>query len=159
MTGHNSSYASVAFKRREGTYRGSALLSDLTMLRNDPAQTMRTVTSIYQGSLGEIRQWQRDVKYLRESRTPLSAKKAWELGDIVHRLRTDLAKHGCRLEDLYDHLERHAGLPRKWLRQFVTLRRYIDNMDTIPDGLRWNSVAKKAKSAGQAIAGSQPVEY
>lgn len=159
MTNRNSSYATVAFKKRGGAFQGSAPLSDLALLRNDPAQTMRAVTSIYEATLREIRQWQRDAKSLRQSGTPLPAKKAWALGDIVHRLGTDLAQHGCELEDLYDHLERHAGLPRKWLGQFVTLRRYVDDMDTIPDGLKWNSVSKKAKSAAQAFAANQPLEY
>lgn len=157
MTNRKKSCATVAFKRRGAAYQGSVALQDLELLRNDPAETMRVATGIYQRTLAEIRQWQRDAKSLRQLQTPLSAKKAWELGDIVHRLEADLAEHACRLENLYDHLTRHAGTSA-WLSQYVTFRRYISNVEAIPDGLKWNSIAKTAKSAGLSIADSLPEE-
>ena len=147
MTDRKKSCAAVAFKKRGATYQGSVPLRDLILLRDDPAETMRVVTDIYQRALAEIRQWQRDVKSLRRSKTPLSARKAWELGDIVHRLEADLADHACRLENLYDHLARYAGTSA-WLSRYVTFRRHVDNVDAIPDKLKWNSIVKTAKSAG-----------
>lgn len=151
MSERKESYAAVAFKRRGGTYQGSVPLKDLALLHDDPAQTMHAVTDIYQRALREIRQWQKDAESVRQSRVVLSARKAWELGDIVHRLNTDFAKHSCRLENLYDHLARHAGTSG-WLSQYVTLRRYVNDVESIPESLTWNSIAKKVKPASQAIA-------
>ena len=151
------SCASVAFKRRGGAYQGSVPLKDLALLRNDPAETMHAVSTIYRMALREIRQWQRDAESVRQSKMPLSARKAWELGDIVHRLNADLAEHSCRLENLYDHLARHAGTS-SWLSQYVTLRRYVNDKEAIPQSLKWNSIAKKVKPAGQAIAAGLSVE-
>lgn len=151
MTDRKKSYAAIIFKRRGSTYQGSVPIRDLALLRGDPAETMRVVTDIYQRALAEIKQWQRDVKSPRQSKTPLSAKKAWELGDIIYSLKADLAEHACQLENLYDHLTRHAGTST-WLRQYVTFRRYVDNVDAIPDDLKWNNIAKTAKSAGLSIA-------
>ena len=145
-------YAGVAFRERGGDYRASAPLSDLALLRDDPAETLRAATDKYRSALGQIRQWQRDVESLRRSKTALPAKKAWELGNIVHKLDEELAKHGCQLEDPYGHLERHVGLSPKWLAQYITFRRYVEDVDAIPATLKWNSIMKSVRSAGEAIA-------
>ena len=150
MREHKKPYATVAFKKRDSTYQASVPMSDLALLSNDPAETMRAVTAIYRQALSEIRQWQLDTKSVRRSKTPLSARKAWELGDIVYRLETNLAQHSCKLGNVYDHLTRHTKTPG-WLGTFVTFRRYVKDMEAIPGNLKWNSIAKKAKTAGQAI--------
>lgn len=157
MTKNREAFAKISFKKRGNSYQGSVDLRDLALLPGDPAETMRVVTAIYEKALAEIRHWQRDVKTLRQSKTPLPAWKAWELGDIVHRLQADLSAHACQLENLYDHLARHAGT-FGWLRQFVTFRRYVDNAGAIPDGLRWNSIAKRSRTAGLSIAAGLPLE-
>ena len=151
MTVRIGGYAAIAFKKLGGTYRGSTPLRDIALLRNDPAHTMRAATDTYQGALREIRQWQGEVELLRQCKMPLPARKAWELGNIVHRLNEDLATDGCQLESTYDHLKRHAGLAPKWLGGYVALRRYVDDVNAIPPGLKWNSIIKSVKSAGQAI--------
>lgn len=143
--------AKVSFKRRGSSYQGSVALHDFDLLQDDPAETMRIETGIYEKSMREIRQWQLDARTLQQSRTPLSARKAWELGDIVHRLQIEFADHGCRLENLYDHLARHAGTS-EWLGRFVSFRRYVNSAETIPDGLKWNGVAKRPRTAGLSIA-------
>lgn len=143
--------AKISFRRRGSTYQGSVALQDLDLLRDDPAETMRIVTGIYERSLREIRQWQLDAKTLQLSRMPLPARKAWESGDIVHRLQIEFADHGCRLENLYDHLARHAGTS-EWLSRFVTFRRYVNSTEAIPDGLKWNGVAKRPRTAGLSVA-------
>ena len=149
--------AALEFKKRGGNYRGSVPVGELVLLPNDPAETMRTVTTVYQSALDEIRQWQQETEALRRSKTPLSARKAWELGEIVRRLEADLEKHSCRIDGLYDHLARHAGTPG-WLGTFCTFRRYLDDPESISENLKWNSIAKRAKAAGQAIAAGVLVE-
>lgn len=151
MTKKKEARAKVSFKRRGSSYQGSVALQDLDLLQDDPAETMRIVTRIYERTLNEIKQWQLDAKTLQLSRTPLSARKAWELGDIVHRLQIEFATHGCRLENLYDHLARHTGTS-EWLGRFVTFRRYVNSAEAIPDGLKWNGIAKKSRTAGLSIA-------
>ncbi len=149
--------AALDFKKRGGTYRGSVPVGELALLPDDPAETMRTVTAIYQSALDEIHQWQQETQALRRSKTPLSARRAWQLGDIVYRLESDLEQHSCRIDGLYDHLAQHAGTPC-WVGSFHTFRRYADDPESIPENLKWNSIAKRAKTAGQAIAAGIPVE-
>lgn len=145
-------YASVAFKKRGSGFRGSVPMGDLSLLSNGPAETMQAVTMIYQSALVDIKIWQKDAGELRKSKTPMTVRKVWELGDILHRLNADLAEQGCRIENLYDHLERHADISPKRASSFVTLRRYVDDAEMIPEGLQWNKILKTVKSTSQAIA-------
>ena len=144
--------------KRGGAYRGSTPIGDLALLGNDPAETMRTVTVIYKEALREIREWRRTAALLQSVRKPMFAECAWHLGDIVHRLESSLQAHGCRLDGLYEHLERHAGVSPKWISPFVTFRRYVASVDKIPDGLKWRRVAKAPKFFGKAISSGIPVE-
>ena len=157
MSGQKKLYANIAFKKRGRTYQGSVPLGELPLLIGDPAKKIHTATTIYHTAIGEIRQWQKDTKPLNKSRTALLAWKAWELGDIVYRLQSDLASHSFRIENLYDHLARHSGTPR-WVRTYVTFRRYVDDVSTIPENLKWNSIEKSPKAAGQAISSGLFVE-
>ena len=158
MTGNEPTYANVAFRKRGGAYQGSVPLGDLPLLAGDPAATMSTVTELYRAALADIRRWQTDAKILRHSKTPMSVTKAWELGNILHSLNSDLAKHGCRIDKIYEHLERHAGLSSKRASSFVTLRRYVDDAAIIPPELQWNRILKTVKTTSQAIAAGLPVE-
>lgn len=151
MIANNKAHVPIAFKKRGGAYRGSVPLKHLTMLQNDPAETMSAATDIYISTLREIKNWQIQARELRSSNIALPAWKAWELGDIVYRMNANLSERGCRLEGVYDHLHRHAGLSPKWLGKFVTLRRYVEESEIIPCELRWNRIRDSAKSFGRTI--------
>ena len=153
MTVIDRVYVPISFKKRGGAYRGSVSLKHLAMLQDDPAETMSAATDIYVSTLREIKNWQSQVRELRSSKKALPARKAWDLGDIVYRMNTDLSERGCRLESVYDHLQRHAGLSPKWLGKFVTLRRYVEDSVNIPSELSWNRIRDSAKSFGRTISG------
>ncbi len=82
----------------------------------------------------------------------MSARVAWELGDILFQLNIGLESLGCRVEHLYDHLEEHVGLSPKRASSFVTLRRYVDDPTLIPEELQWNRILKTVKTTSQSIA-------
>jgi len=142
----------VEFKKIGGAYRGSVQLRDLSRLQGDPAATLRAAANSYRASLDEIKQWQNDARALRDNRAPLTAKKAWQLGEILHRMQTRLAMHGCKLQSVYDHLERHAGLHPKRAAEFIAFRKHIDDEALIPPDLNWHRIVKTVKSSAAEIA-------
>lgn len=144
--------ASLSFIRRGSSYRASVPLKDLTLLRGDPADVMSTATVIYSKALLDIKDWRLRVKASHQSRESLSARHAWELGDIIHKLNEEIANIGCRLEDLYTHLKRHAGLSAYRSSRCVTLRRYVSKVDAIPVDLKWSSVEKSVRATAHVIA-------
>ena len=152
MTTRRDALVPVSFKKIGGSYRGSVSLQNLARLHNDPAETMRAATDIYVAALKEMRGWQQEAKALRSLRKPLPAGRAWQLGDIVHRMNARLSEHGCKLESVYDHMHRHTGSSPKWLSRFVTLRRYVGDVEQIPSELGWNWIRDSVKSAGQTLS-------
>lgn len=149
--------AKIAFKKRGGAYRGSVALGELALLPGDPAAAMQAATGIYQTALSEIRRWQRETQAQRQTKQPLTARRAWELGDILHRLEYGLASYSCRLDDPYGHLRRHVGATRALI-PYRTFRRHLDDPESIPADLKWETIAKRAKAAAQSLAGGGPVE-
>ena len=152
MKDNGQSFASVSFRKRGWFYQGLVSLDGLASLHDDPAETMHALTISYAQSLEEIRKWRRRANALRKKRQALPAVKAWVLGNIVHELNANMASHGCKIDDPYGHLERHARLHRKWLQPFVTFRRYVPNMEDIPGNLKWHEVMKAPKLAGESIS-------
>lgn len=149
--------AKIAFKKRGGGYRGSVALGELSLLPGDPAAAMQAATGIYQTALSEIRRWQRETQAQRQTKQPLTARRAWELGDILHRLEIGLAWYSCRLDGPYDHLWRHAGTTRALI-PYRTFRRHLNDPESIPSDLKWETIAKRAKAAAQSLASGGPVE-
>lgn len=144
--------AAVEFKRVGGAYRGSVSLRDLSKLRGDPAETLRAVAGVYQKSMNDIKQWQREAQTLRDAKSPLPARKAWQLGDILHRLQTELMARGCKVQSVYDHLERHAGLHPKRAAEFAAFRRHLDDAAMIPRAMTWNRIVKSVKPSAAAMS-------
>lgn len=149
--------AKIAFKKRGGAYRGSVALGELALLPGDPAAAMQAATGIYQAAVSEIRRWQRETQAQRQAKQPLTARRAWELGDILHRLESGLASYSCRLDAPYDHLWRHAGATRALI-PYRTFRRHLDDPESIPPDLKWETIAKRAKATAQSLASGRPVE-
>jgi len=141
----------VEFRKIGGAYQGSVRLRDLSQLRDDPAETLRIAADTYRRSLGEIKRWQKEVKALRENRAPLPARKAWQLGDILHRLQARLTACGCKLQSVYDHLDSHAGLHPRRAAEFIAFRKHVDDEAMIPENLNWNRIVKTVKSSSAAF--------
>ena len=158
MTTPLGNYVWVAFKQRGNSYQASSTVGDLAWFRKDPAETMRAATDVYIAALREISQWQEEVKELRRARTPLPARKAWELGNVIHKLNETLASLGCQLENMYEHFEFHAGLKSRRLNPYVMFRHYVDDKNAIPAGLKWSKIEKIPRPAGQAIAAGLPLD-
>ena len=144
--------ASLSFIKRGSSYRASVPLKDLALFRGDPADVMAKATGIYNKALLDIKEWRQSANASYQSRESLSARQAWELGDIIHKLNEEFANIGCRLEDLYTHLKRHAGLSEYRSSRCVTLRRYVSKVDAIPVDLKWSSMEKSVKATAQVIS-------
>jgi len=132
--------ASVTFKKRGKVYLGTVPLAHLAVLHGDPAVAMSTAASLYGDAIASIKQWQRDIRRSNGQRTPLLARKAWEVGDVVVRLHQELAMLGCSLENPYSQFLRHTGISPSSLSRFVTLRRHVEDPTSIPEALKWDDV-------------------
>lgn len=131
-------------------YRASVGLSDLSRVQGDPAERLKAAAATYQDSVSRISEWRKETTNAKSGGKNLTARRAWDLGDLIIRLRSNMADQGFAIVDLYRHLSEHAGIPY-WSQRFATFRTYIPQRTRIPADLGWNRVGKRARAEAIGI--------
>ncbi len=149
--------AAVTFTKRGSSYRATVRLSHLYLLPGDPSEALSAASNSYARAIHDIKAWKSQTAVLRTRGIPITARRAWALGEIVHTLREELSAQSCSLDGLYDHLRRHAGTS-EWLQNYMTFRRYVDDPARISGELMWRGISKRPKVAGQAILAAAGAE-
>lgn len=124
---------------------------DLASLAPDPSARLTGAASRYSATVAEILAWREQASARKGRRQSTTAREAWQLGDIILRLREDLSESGFAVVDLYASLADHAGIPY-WSKRFETFRYHLDDPDLIPEDLRWRRIRSRAREAALAIA-------
>ena len=132
--------------------RAALSVEGMLLLSRDPETTLREAAAVYARHLADMRRVLSQIECLRASRRPIPARKIWQLGNLVFRLRDALARHSLQLDDLYAHLTRDLGVKRKWLEKAIILRRYIPSSTMIPKGLTWGRCEKGTRRVAQDLA-------
>lgn len=135
----------IRFDWTGAAYRASVGLGDLARIQGDPAELLGAVATTYRDSVSLISEWCKETANAKRCGKNLTARRAWELGDLIIRLRNNMANEGFAIVDLYRHLSEHAGIPY-WSHRFVTFRTYIPRSTHIPEDLGWNRVSKRARA-------------
>ena len=61
-------------------------------------------------------------------------------------LNDNLSKIDLQIDNTYYHLVRDLGVNRKWLEKVVIFRRYIQQIELIPETAIWGSFEKGTRS-------------
>lgn len=131
-------------------YRASVGLSDLSRVQGDPAERLKAAAATYQDSVSRISEWRKETTRAKSYGESLTARRAWDLGDLIIGLRSNIADQGFAIVDLYRHLSEHTGIPY-WSHRFATFRTYIPQRTLIPADLGWNRVGKRARAEAIGI--------
>jgi len=146
----------VSFEPYDGAFR--AFLSIHTALGADPnpEDLAQDAAAIYQSFIEQMRSAIERINDLRRTHTPVPARRVWQLGDLVFRLKSELGELGLELDGVYEHLTRDLSVKRKWLEKVVILRRYVDEVSRIPERLNWGRVEKGTAKASRRINDGLP---
>ena len=141
----------VSFEPANGAFQ--AFLSIHTALNgdSDPEDLAREAGAVYERLVGQMRSAVEEIDALRRTHTLVSARRVWQLGDLVFRLTRELADLDLELDGVYEHLTRDLGVKRKWLEKVIILRRYIDNVSVIPERLNWGRCEKGTAKIARAL--------
>jgi hypothetical protein len=132
--------------------RASLVADAVFSLPEDPERLLKKAGDIYATQLVLMRAVVSDIHELRKARRHVPARKMWQLGDLVFRLRDAFAKHSLQLDDLYHHLTRDLGVKRKWLEKAIILRRYLPQQKMIPLSLNWGRCEKGTRRIARDLA-------
>jgi hypothetical protein len=145
----------VSFEPATGAFRAYLSIHTAVAVDQDPEDLAQEAAAIYQCFIRQMRLTVKGINALRETRTPVPARKVWRLGDSVFQLVHELAELELQLDGVYDHLSRDLGVKRKWLEKVVILRRYIDDLSLIPESLNWGRLEKGTARIAKGIANAK----
>ncbi|MBN2378547.1 hypothetical protein JXM67_01930 [candidate division WOR-3 bacterium] len=142
----------VSFKQTSGGQFKGFLSIDFALREDvEPKHLLQKATEVYEKNIKKMRKDINEMKLARETHTHISARKAWEVGDKIFKLKDDLAALGVQIDGVYRHLIRDLNVRRKWLEKIIIFRRYIFTESAIPKGLNWGKCSKVPKRSAERI--------
>ena len=145
----------VAFKPGEEGFIASVSIEQLDSLGARPEASLQKASEIYQRSIDIMRSLLADMVGLKARRTPITARRVWELGDAVLNLVGELSRSSMELDGLYEHLGRELGMNEKRLGTVVTFRRHLPDKELIPESLGWSQCEKSARKVAESLSKGQ----
>ena len=150
------SNASVALEPRGEGFVASIPLAQLELLGDRPDERLQVACDAYGRTVAIIREVLADIEQLKSRRTPIPARKMWELGDAVVNLSTELEENSMEMEGLNDHLVRDLGINAKRVGTIVTFRRHLPEQEMIPESLGWSQCEKQARKVAEELKAAWP---
>ena len=143
--------ASVALQPRGEAFVASIPLTQLELLGDRPDERLQVACDAYGRTVATIREVLADIEQLKSKRTPIPARKMWELGDAVVNLGAELEENSMEMQGLNDHLVRDLGINAKRMGTIVTFRRHLPEQEMIPETLGWSQCEKQARKVAQEL--------
>jgi len=147
--------AFITFDVSQQGIKTSLSMQGLLILEGDLDTIITSATHIYEEALGEMSDLLREREQLIRNRKRVPARLIWRIGDVIFRLNDDLAKLNLQIDNTYNHLVRDLKVNRKWLEKVVIFRRYIPQIDLIPDTATWGAFEKGTRRKAQALLHSK----
>jgi len=141
----------ISFEMINGEFRGLFSMKDALSIDKEPRALLRRAAKKYAKAIGRMVSILDVIKSLRKKHEHVTARKMWQIGNIVFLLLDDLKSLGLQIDGIYDHLERDLVVKRKWLEKAVIFRRYIPNIGLIPKSLNWGKCEKGTRRVAERI--------
>ena len=144
-------HASVALEPRGDEFVASISLSQLELLGDKPEERLQVACDAYGRTVSTMRDVLADIEQLKSKRTPIPARKMWELGNAVVTLGSELEESFMEMDGLNNHLVRDLGINAKRMGTIVTFRRHLPEQEMIPETLGWSQCEKQARKVAQEL--------
>lgn len=126
-------------------------LAQLELLGDRPDERLQVACDAYGRTVGRMREVLSDIEQLKSRRTPIPARKMWELGDALVNLGAELEENYLEMDGLNDHLVRDLSINAKRMGTIVTFRRHLPEQDMIPESLGWSQCEKQARKVAEEL--------
>ncbi len=143
--------ASVVLEPRGEGFVASIPLAQLELLGDRPDERLQVACDAYGRTVGRMREVLSDIEQLKSRRTPIPARKMWELGDALVNLGAELEENYLEMDGLNDHLVRDLSINAKRMGTIVTFRRHLPEQDMIPESLGWSQCEKQARKVAEEL--------
>lgn len=151
-------FALVAVEPRAEGFVSSVSLAQLDRLGDKPESALNLACAAYGRAMAAMRQSLADIDEIKSKRTPIPARKMWELGDAIVNLGAELEQGNMELDGLNEHLVRDLGINAKRMGTIVTFRRHLPEVELIPESLGWSQCEKKARKVAEELKANGPAD-
>ena len=151
--------ALIALEPRGEGFIASVPLSQVERLGDRPEVCLQSACNAYGRAVEAMRDVLADIEQLKSKRTPIPARRMWELGDAVVNLCAELEDGFMELDSLNDHLVRDLGINAKRMGTIVTFRRHLPDKELIPETLGWSQCEKQARKVAEELKAAQASAY
>ena len=149
--------AFIFFKPINDQFRGFLTFEAAFTTERNPEVVIKEATKIYERSIRKMTSIMADIKAARLYRKLVAARKVWGVGDAIFSLKDELEELGLQIDGVYDHLTRDLNLKRKWLEKVIILRRYLSNVELIPESLNWGRLEKGTRRKAEKLKLGLPI--
>jgi len=147
----------VSFEPKDDKFRGYIPMEFALSNEKGPEIILRKATKIYETSVSKMKSIVSQIRKSRVDRSTIPARKIWQLGNAIFKLRDELEEIGLEIDGIYDHLTRDLKVKRKWLEKVIILRRYIPSIDLIPESLNWGHFEKSTRRKAEGLRSGLPL--
>jgi hypothetical protein len=123
----------------------------LELLGDRPDERLQVACDAYGRTVATIREVLADIEQLKSRRTPIPARKMWELGHAVVSLGAELEENSMEMDGLNDHLVRDLGINAKRMGTIATFRRHLPEQEMVPETLGWSQCEKQARKVAEEL--------
>lgn len=148
----------VSFKPSGCSFQGFLSIEAVAAGEQDPEATLRKATRVYELAIKRMRSVLAEIERARANHKPVRARKMWDIGEAVFKLRDKLQSLSLELDGVYDHLVRDLGVKRKWLEKPIIFRRYLPDKQLVPTSLRWGRCEKGTRRVALRLAQGLPLD-
>ena len=148
--------ALITLEPRDEGFVASVPIAQLNRLGDQPDGSLKLACDAYGTAIAIMQEVLADIDQLKKKRTPIPARKMWELGDSVVTLGSQLEEGCMEVDGLNDHLVRDLGINGKRMGTIVTFRRHLPHRELIPESLGWSQCEKQARKVAEELKAAQP---
>lgn len=147
----SSKLAFISFEPQGGHFVAFLAMEAIISSERDPALILSKATKLYERSITRMRSMIAEIQITRANHKKVSARKIWQLGDTIFKLKDDLEGLSLQLDNVYAHLSRDLRVKRKWLEKVVIFRRYLPSKEFVPKSLNWGRCEKGTRRVAEKL--------
>ncbi len=147
----------ITFEPQNDHFIGFLSMEAVINHKGDIEKLLHHSIRLYEKYIKNIRHLIKDIQLAKAKRKPIAARKIWEIGDIIFKLKFELERLSLELDGLYDHLVRDLKVKQKWLEKVIIFRRYISDKKKIPVSLNWGRCEKGTRRIAERLTKGLPI--
>lgn len=148
--------AFISFEPRNGHFVAFLEMEAFINSEEDPGPILMKASKLYERSVAKMRAIIEEMQATKAKHRSIPARRIWQLGDAIFKLRNDLGRLSLQIDSVYAHLSRDLRVKRKWLEKVVTFRRYLPSKELIPKSLNWGRCEKGTRRVAERLRKGLP---